>query len=232
MPYNGDMELFSKYFNAINYLYDKRELFPDNCLYSINYKELDFEKEAIDFEFVISDAKNEVEVQRYIKSNQKWFIPGSIFLDYNFGHHDAYLFPEQKLGNDYIADYMLIGKNSGGYNLVLIEFEKPNIEYLTSTLHMESESVRKGLTQLQDWKRWLDSNREYFMRDIGLREFGIDIPTYKIYFYLVVSRRKYMNKYAIEVRSQSMYEKHNTRIVTFDRLIENVQKLGIRPIWW
>ena len=160
----------------------------------------DFEKEAKDFEFIISNAKNEVEVQRYIKSNQKWFIPGAIFLDYNFGHYETYLFPEQKLGNDYIADYMLIGKSSGGYNLVLVEFETPNTEYLISTANMESESVRKGLTQLQDWKRWLDSNREYFMRNIGLREFGIDIPTYRTFYHLVVSRRKYMNKMEVEVR--------------------------------
>jgi len=121
---------------------------------------------------------------------------------------------------------MLIGKDSGRYSLVLVELETLNTEYLIGTANMESESVRKGLTQLQDWKRWLENNREYFMRDIGLREFGIDIPTYKTYFYLVVGRKKYMNKIAIEVRAQSMYERHNIKIVTFDRLLENVRKLG------
>ena len=115
----------------------------------------------------------QVDVQRYIKSNKKWFIPGSIFLDYNFGHKETYLFSEQKLGNDYVIDYMLIGKESGGYSLILVEFETPNTEYLISTANMESESVRRGLTQLQDWKRWIDSNREYFIRNIGLREFGM-----------------------------------------------------------
>ena len=96
---------------------------------------------------------------------------------------------------------------------------------------MESESVRRGLTQLQDWKRWIDSNREYFIRNIGLREFGIDIPAYRTFYYLVVSRRKYMNKMAVEVRGQNVYERHNTKIVTFDRLTENVMKLGNRIIW-
>ncbi len=228
---NDKINLMDEYFNPLNYLYNRSELFSKHCLYLMNYKELDFEKEAKDFEFIISNAKNEVEVQRYIKSNQKWFIPGAIFLDYNFGHYETYLFPEQKLGNDYIADYMLIGKSSGGYNLVLVEFETPNTEYLISTANMESESVRKGLTQLQDWKRWLDSNREYFMRNIGLREFGIDIPTYRTFYHLVVSRRKYMNKMEVEVRDQTMYERHNTKIITFDRLSENVKKLRNRAIW-
>ena len=96
-----------------------------------------------------------MEIQQYIKQNKKWFIPGSIFVDYNFGHHDAYLFPEQELGNEFAVDYMLIGKSSDGYSVVLIEFEKANTEYLLQTRNTESESVRKGLTQIQDWKRWI-----------------------------------------------------------------------------
>lgn len=225
-------ELFCKLFNPINGLYDKKELFPNNYFSFQKYNNLDFIEEANKFEKIISSAKNELEVQRYIKGNEKWFIPGSIFLDYNFGYHDAYLFTEQKLGNDFVVDYMLIGRKSGGYNLVLIEFEKPNTEYLISTAHMESESVRKGLVQLQDWKRWMDSNREYFMKDIGLRDYGIDISTYKIYYYLVVSRRIYMNKIALEVRSQCVYERHNTNIVTFDRLVDNIRKIsGLYRPW-
>lgn len=219
-------ELFCEFFNPINSLYDKQELFPNNYFSFQKFNNLNLNEEADKFEEIISCAKNELEVQRYIKGNKKWFIPGSIFLDYNFGHHDAYLFPEQKLGNDFVVDYMLIGKNSSGYNLVLIEFEKPNTEYLISTAHMESESVRKGLAQLQDWKRWMDSNREYFMKDIGLRDYGIDISTYKIYYYLVVSRRSYMNKIALEIRSQNMYERPNTYIVTFDRLVDNIRKIS------
>ena len=228
---NGSTNLLDEYFDPTNYLYNKSKWFSDHCLYLMNYKELDFEKESREFNLVISNAKNESDVQKYIKCNKKWFIPGSIFLDYNFGHQETYLFPEQRLGNDYIADYMLIGKESGGYTLILVEFETPNTEYLISTVNMESESVRKGLTQLQDWKRWLDNNREYFMRNIGLREFGIDIPTYRTFYYLVVSRRKYMNKLVVEVRGQSIYEKHNSKIVTFDRLSENITKLGNRAIW-
>lgn len=41
-----------------------------------------------------------------------------------------YLFPEQKLGTDYIVDYMLIGKNSDGYSIVLVEFEDANTDFI------------------------------------------------------------------------------------------------------
>ena len=40
------------------------------------------------------------------------------------------MFPEQKLGTDYIADYMLIGKNSDGYSIVLVEFEDANTDFI------------------------------------------------------------------------------------------------------
>ena len=57
---------------------------------------------------------------------------------------------------------MLIGKSYDGYSIVLVEFEKANTEYLLQTRNTEGDSVRKGLTQIQDWKRWVDKNRDYF----------------------------------------------------------------------
>ena len=104
-------------------------------------------------------------------------------------------------------------------------------EYLLTTSNAESESVRKGMTQIKDWKRWMDSNRDYFLRNIGLTQKGIDVPVYRIYYYLVVSRRDYMNPRALDVRSQSMYEMANLKIVTFDRLVDNVIKLNNHASW-
>ena len=126
---------------------------------------------------------------------------------------------------------MLLGKSSDGYSIVLIEFEKADVPYLLKSSNYESESVRKGLTQIKDWKRWVDQNRDYFMRDLGLLDKGIDIPIYRIFYYLVVSRRDYMDKTALDVRSQTMYEMQNTKIVTFDRLADNILKLQNHRSW-
>ncbi len=213
------------------FIWHKRSLFPNNYLHFTEYRDVDFQKEADLFQKIINNATDERSIQRYIRENKKWFIPGSIFLDYNFGHHDAYLFPEQQLGTEYTADYMLIGKNSDGYNIVFVEFEKANVPYLITTSNMESESVRKGLTQIQDWKRWIDLNRNYFLNSIGISRYGIDIPSYRIFYYLVVSRRDNMTDVAKDVRSQSMAERSNMKIVTFDRLVDNVIKLANYHSW-
>lgn len=71
----------------------------------------------------------------------------------------------------------------------------------------------------------------YFLRNVGLLQQGIDIPIYRIYYYLVVSRRDFMTPVALEVRSQSMYEMNNTKIVTFDRLVDNIRRLEKNHSW-
>ena len=142
-----------------------------------------------------------------------------------------YLFPEQKLGTDYIVDYMLIGKNSDGYSIVLVEFEDANTDFILKSSNTEAESVRKGITQIRDWKRWMDSNKDFFMKNCGLYSYGIDIPTSRIYYYLVVSRREYMDERATELRSQLIYETQNLKIVSFDRLVDNVCKLKGHNSW-
>lgn len=213
------------------FVWHRTSLFPNNYLHLMEYKKLDFDQEADKYHEKVYGAKNEREIQQYIKLNHKWFIPGSIFLDYNFGHHDAYLFPEQKLGNKYAADYMLLGKSSDGYSIILVEFEKANVPYCHVNDNMESDSVRKGITQIKDWQRWMGKNLEYFLRDIGLLQKGIDIPIYRIFYYLVVSRRDLMNERALDIRSQTMFDMNNVKIVTFDRLEDNVRKLKSYHSW-
>ncbi len=212
-------------FECRKFLWCYNSYFPNNCLYFSEPKTIDLQYEADEFRKVIYSAENENQIQSYIKDNRKWLIPGAIFKDYNFGHHDAYLFPELKLGSEYIVDYALLGKNSDGYSIVLIEFEKANIPFLLTTSNTESDSVRKGITQIRDWKRWVDINRDYFFQSSNLKIKHIDIPTSRFYYCLVVSRRDYMSENAVELRSQICYEMNNTKIISFDRLADNICKL-------
>lgn len=215
-----------------DFIWQHRSLYPNNYLRLAKFQEeVFFEDEADEFERVLDDAKNEQEFQRYIKSNRKWFIPGSVFLEYNFGHHDSYLFPEQKLGTDYVVDYMLLGKNSDGFSIVFVEFEEANADFILKTSNSESEAVRKGLTQIKDWKRWMDANREFFMRNTGMYKLGIDVPTYRMHYCLVVSRRELISDRAKELRSQLMFEMQNVNIVSYDRLLDNMRRLDGYKTW-
>lgn len=191
----------------------------------LRYQNIDYAKEASVFLEVINGAQNESDVQRYIKRNRKWFIPGSLFLNYDFGHHEAYISPEQYLGGEYRADYMLLGRNSLGYHIVFVEFENVNIGYRNTSDNSETQYVRKGLTQINDWKRWVDNNRNYFFDTTGLRSIAGNIHTWGIRYCLVVSRREKMDSLANEIRGQREWETDGLKIVTYDRIVDNIKSL-------
>lgn len=200
---------------------------PDNFidLGSIKAANINFEKEADQLQQVLDAATKENDVQQYIKHTGKWFIPASILEDYDFGHHSAYLVPEQSLGAEYRADYMLLGHNSIGHQIVLVEFEDVNVDYKIKTSNCETEAVRKGLTQIRDWKRWVDANRGYFLNSCGLSEIANSIPSWGIHYCLVVSRRIRMNEVSNQMRGQMQHETPELHIVTYDRLVDNVRML-------
>lgn len=134
---------------------------------------INFEQESELLLAALDNATKENDIQKYIKENKKWFIPASIFEDYDFGHHEAYIIPEQALGSEYRVDYMLLGRNSIGYHIVLVEFEDVNVPFKLRTSNTESKAVRNGLTQIRDWQYWIDSNKEYFFRSCGLSQIEI-----------------------------------------------------------
>lgn len=190
------------------------------------YRGINFDNEALAFLGALDQAKKENDIQRYIKENKKWFIPASLFADYDFGHHEAYIIPEQTLGAEYRVDYMLLGRNSIGHQIILVEFEDVNVDYKIYSSNIETEPIRKGLAQIKDWKRWLDTNRDYFMKSCGLTDISRNIPTWGIRYCLVASRRNRMNAIANQMRGQSEHETPGLHIATYDRLVDNVKRLS------
>ena len=185
----------------------------------------DFTKEAKLLEEELDKATKESDIQSYIKDNEKWFIPLSLLKNYDFGHHFACVVPEYSLGNEYRVDFLLVGKNSIGYQFVFVEFEDVNVNYRNKKSNSETEKVRKGITQIRDWKRWLDQNKAYFENREGIAEFGRNIPSWGFYYCLVVSRRKKMDDMANKLRGEVQKEYVDLKIVSYDRLVDNVSMM-------
>ena len=208
------------------FLWRNRSMFPNNYLDPVSIRNENLEELSENYVAALDAASNERDIQHYIRKDKKWYIPGALCKEYNFGHHSAYLFPEQALGTKYATDYMLLGENSDGYSIVLVEFEDVNCTYLNSTSNSETSSVRKGITQINDWKRWMDQYHEYFLQSIELTYKRIFIPTTRIYYVLVVGRRKMMTAMARDVRSQTMFQTSNLKVITYDRLADDILQLS------
>jgi hypothetical protein len=153
-------DVFKKYHDLKpNAAYFYESLFPNNYLNptSLADKEL-LEKIWVDFDNLLRSKVSERDVLNFINVNKYFNLIASIFFaGYTFGHHDAYLFKEFELTSTFKADYLLVGKNSHGYHLVFIELENP-----TGSITIDEGefglTTRKGIKQVRDWDKWLESN--------------------------------------------------------------------------
>lgn len=156
VPY-GKINLYDRYPEAIKH---NLSLFPNNHidLYEMK-KSKDIHSINMRFKELIHKGKiTERDILKFINHDpQAYHIIASIFERFNFGHHEAYLFPEFCLGEKYRADYLLIGKGSGGYEFIFVELEKPNGRVVLDKKYL-GQNIRSGENQVNDWKTWNDSN--------------------------------------------------------------------------
>ena len=103
-------------------------LFPNNHVEVFDFQNAG-NMEMLNEEFydlIHNPNTNERDILRFINHKPAYHIIAGVFKCFpRFGHHDAYIFPEFALG-EYFADYLLIGKGSGGYEFILVELEHPN----------------------------------------------------------------------------------------------------------
>ena len=154
-------------------------LFPNNYIELRGIKEqTDISELNANFlQIITKDGCLERDVLNFINHTPAYHIVAGILKDrFPFGHHELYLFKEMWLGNEYRTDYVLIGKGSGGYEFILIEFEKPEGRITIKEGHL-GEAFRKGLFQAEDWKAWMDANFNTFCSDLSTVKGNCDFPT-------------------------------------------------------
>lgn len=149
--------LFRKYPKAARHFV---HLFPNHYLDVVELEnECQLQAQIQAFSNLIeSEEVNERAILKHIKHTRAYFIVGAILTSFNFrfGHHEAYLFPEFQLGNSYQVDYLLVGKGSGGWEFVFVEFEAPSGQITMANGDLGA-SFRKGLAQVADWDAWLEA---------------------------------------------------------------------------
>jgi hypothetical protein len=136
------------------------QLFPNNYLDIVELKQMRrLEKQIANFRRLLdSPGVTEREILRFINGRRAYFIIGALLKDhFHFGHHEAFLFREFPLGTSYKADYLLVGKSSGGWSFVFVELESPSGSATTKDGRL-GKCFRQGTNQIDDWKKWLYAN--------------------------------------------------------------------------
>lgn len=229
----GDIKIYnSKMFREF-----PRAVRHHNSLFPNNYLDIEELKDEVKlkelnrkFLDIIEDEKSiESNILRFIKENRAYHIIGSIFEGYNFGHHDAYLFREFQLGNSYQADYLLVGKSSDGYHLILIELENPNGR-ITLANGEFGEVIRKGINQVNDWKIWIEENYstiiESFQKETNeqLPKEFYKLDTSRINYVVVAGRRANYEEKTYNLKRR-LLKGENISLLHYDNIYDSSERI-------
>jgi len=172
----------------------------------------------------------ENDIINFIKNNKAYFIIGYILKsNYNFGHHDAFVIPEFMLGNSYKVDYLLIGKNSGGYEFVFMELENP-YGIITLKSGYLGNTFMKGIRQVKDWNEWLEANysslRETFLKykhpNMQLPNEFLILDKSRIHYAVVAGRRCDFNEKTYKIKRDYKIEQ-NITLLYYDNLYDSAK---------
>lgn len=207
-------------------------LFPNHNLMDPRYEDkIMYQKTLTQFkELVENQNTQERDILNFIRDERAYFIIASLLIKYDFGHQGRYFFREFQMGTSCTADFLIIGKGSGGYRLIFIEME--NVYGRVTDKNGDlGEIFRKGLNQIDDWKSWLDSNyssiREVLYKSKGkyedLPKELIDYDSTRIYFVVIGGRRSDFKEKTYTHRRRK--EKNGIRLLHYDNLIDYSHKL-------
>lgn len=209
--------------------YHYKSLFPNHyihCDYKMhNDRIMNLYNDFISL--VKNTESNERDLLNFIKDTESYFILESLFFRYDFGHHDAYLFREFQLPPNFLVDFLLVGKSSGGFEFIFIEFESPNKD-ITLKDGSLGTGFRKGIKQIEDWDSWLDSNfstlrnlfKKYKNHTKELPSEFYELDKTRIHYLVIAGQRKHFNEKTYRVKRKGI---NDIRIKHYDNLIDDVK---------
>lgn len=209
-------------------------LFPNNHLDIVDLQKKDYLTSLTEefYRLIDNPDSNERSILNWIREKNAYFIIASIMKgSYSFGHHDAFIFPEFQLGNTYQADYLIVGKSSGGYEFIFVELEHPNKNITLKDGHM-GDALRKGERQVTDWKGWLQSNyitlfetfKKYKSPNQDLPEEFMKFDSSRIHYVVVAGRRDDFNERTYQLKRQKRLSE-NILLLHYDNLYDSAMAL-------
>jgi hypothetical protein len=91
-------------------------------------------------------------------------------------HNGFFVIPQKRLGSDFVPDFLIGGATSAGIKWVLVELESPAVDRLLTGKSSDSpaKELRKGISQIEQWREWLKGNLDYARR--SRKDDGLGLP--------------------------------------------------------
>jgi len=222
----GRRNLYYKYPEAIRH---HMSLFPNNHIELLDWKKSGKMSELTEefADLVHNPNSTERDILNFINHRPAQYIIGSLLTYKDFGHHETFIFPEFSIGGGmYYADYLIVEKNSGGYEFVFVELEAPNKRTTIKSGH-EGMNTRAGLIQIVDWKRKIESDyiaitKEFEKACVDVEKLPLEFRKYdstRMHYMVIVGLRDDYNETTYYDRRLSMKEK-GIAMYHYDNLID------------
>lgn len=212
-----------------------KELFPNEWLDPVELRDVNsIKNKSTAFSTFIKSANTEREILNYIKINNLYCAIGSILraASIKTGHHATYVFPEFQLSNIYQADYLIVGRGSGGHEFVFVEFESP-----TGSVTLQDgtfgEVFRKGIKQVENWDRFLQSEfssllptfNKYKYKTATLPEEFYKYDSSRIHYVVIAGKRSDFSDATYRLRREYK-QRSDISILHFDNLVDSFTQLA------
>ena len=162
-----------------------------------------------ELEMVLGDASDERPLQTFLANHPSLLAPlASAGKDY-------WCLDRQRLGSEFVPDFLLASNNSQGMAWCMIELESP-VERPLTKAGLPAKKLAEAQKQVRDWRTWLSDNVAYARSELGLK--GIDGNCRA---YIIIGRRATLDPKQIkEYRALST---SSTTVMTYDRLIDQLK---------
>lgn len=157
---------------------------------------------------VIDAAQDERPIQKFFEKN-----PVALAQILR-GGHGRWVFPKAKLGSEFVVDFMLCERDSGGYHWWLVELENPTHKALRKD-GQQTEKLTRALRQIRDWRIWLKDNCQYAQNQLGFTDLDGEFQGI-----VVIGRRSHLDQ-----RHQKQYRAlsgEKLEVMSCDRLLGRI----------
>ena len=155
------------------------------------------------FRDLLTGGAREEEIQIFLKENSFFLKPVSEVI------------PKQKLGEDFITDFVLLNILDQGPSYTLVEIERASDKVLTKD-KLLTEPVNRAIKQTRDWDVWLEQNKAYIQGKLR----GFETPQYLV----VIGRSNEMSDEEKAYLRSYNREYKNISLLTYDDLLKQAEE--------
>jgi len=164
------------------------------------------------FRAALNSATREEDLQRHLEAHPMLLVQSLT------GGHGRWVIPRQRLGAEFVTDFLVGERSSMGHEWLAVELESPRARMFTKSGD-PSARLTHALRQITDWRAWLKNNQNYAARPrpesgLGLTGISPSLPA------LVLIGRRAETDEGTSARRRQMCEDLNVEIHSFDWLLD------------